>query len=69
LIGVGGAYALWTFGDVSVLTNGMFPSFEVTPRIVATACLVAAVLGIVASIIPGIAVARMSVVEGLKTLD
>ena len=31
--------------------------------------LVAATLGIVASLLPSIAAARMSVVEGLKTLD
>ena len=69
LIGVGGAYCLFTYGDVSKLTNGLFPMFEVTPRIVGIGALVAALLGIVASVMPGIAVARMSVVEGLKTLD
>jgi ABC-type antimicrobial peptide transport system permease subunit len=51
------------------MTNGMFPSFEVTSRIVGTGALVAAVLGIVSSIMPAIAVAKMSVTEGLKTLD
>ena len=69
LLGVGGAWALFTYGDVAVMTNGMFPSFEVTPRIVGIGVLVAASLGIVASIMPSIAAARMSVVEGLKTLD
>ena len=69
LVGVGGAYCLFTFGDVAKLTNGMFPSFEVTLRIVGFAVLVAALLGIVASIMPAIAVARMTVVNGLKTLD
>jgi ABC-type antimicrobial peptide transport system permease subunit len=43
--------------------------FEVTPKIIGIGCLVAATLGIVASIMPSIAVARMSVVEGLKSLD
>jgi hypothetical protein len=33
------------------------------------ASLVAVALGIIASIAPGLAVARMSVVSGLKTLD
>ena len=65
----GGAYALYTFGDVSTLTNGLFPSFEVTTKIVATGSLVAALLGIAASIMPGIAVSKMTVVDGLKTLD
>ncbi len=69
LIGVGGAYLLFTYGDVGKMTNGMFPSFEVTSRIVGIGALVAAVLGIVASIMPSIAVAKMSVTEGLKTLD
>ncbi len=69
LIGVGGAYVLFTYGDVAKLTNGLFPYFEVTPKIVGIGTLVAAGLGIVASIMPSIAVARMSVVEGLKTLD
>jgi putative ABC transport system permease protein len=69
LIGVGGAYVLFTYGDVGKMTNGYFPSFEVTSKIVGTGALVAAVLGIVASIMPSIAVAKMSVTEGLKTLD
>ena len=69
LLGVGGAYLLLTYGDVAKLTNGIFPMFEITPRIVGTGALVAAVLGIVASIMPSIAVSRMSVVDGLKTLD
>jgi ABC-type antimicrobial peptide transport system permease subunit len=41
----------------------------VTPKIIGLGALVAALLGIVASIVPAIAVARTSVVEGLKTLD
>ena len=69
LIGVGGAWALFTFGDVAKMTGGLFPSFEVTLKIVGIGTLVAAVLGIVASIMPSLAVARMSVTEGLKTLD
>jgi putative ABC transport system permease protein len=69
LLGVGGAYVLFMFGDPSKLTAGLFPTFEVTPRIVGVGALVAALLGVVASIMPSIAVSRMSVVEGLKTLD
>jgi putative ABC transport system permease protein len=69
LLGVGGAYLLFTYGNVAKMTNGMFPSFEVTSRIVGIGALVAAVLGIVASIMPSISVAKMSVTEGLKTLD
>jgi putative ABC transport system permease protein len=69
LLGVGGAYCLFTFGDVSKLTNGLFPYFEVTPKIVGIGVSVAALLGIAASIMPSVAAAKMSVVEGLKTLD
>jgi putative ABC transport system permease protein len=69
VLGVGGAYALFTYGDVAWLTHGVFQFLEVTPKIVATGFSVAALLGVVASIMPGIAASRMSVVEGLKTLD
>jgi putative ABC transport system permease protein len=30
VLGVGGAWALFTFGDIATLTNGLFPMFEVT---------------------------------------
>jgi ABC-type antimicrobial peptide transport system permease subunit len=54
---------------MSRLTNNMFIAFEVTPRIMGQAVLIAAALGIIAAIAPSVSVARMSVVEGLKTLD
>lgn len=69
VVGIGGAYALWTFGDVSKWTDGVFLSLEVTPRIIGLASAIAATLGIVASVAPALSVARMSVVQGLKTLD
>lgn len=69
LVGVGGAYALFTFGDVPAMTDHIFILLEVTPQIIGTACLIAAGLGIIAAIAPSISVARMSVVQGLKTLD
>lgn len=69
IVGIGGAYLFWGNIDLQKLTNGFLPYFEVTPRIMATAGIVAALLGIVAAIGPSIAVARMSVVQGLKTLD
>jgi len=68
-LGIGGAWALWTFMDLQKMTNGFLLYFEVTTRIMATGATVAALLGVVAAILPSIAVARMSVVEGLKTLD
>lgn len=69
LLGIGGAWLLYTHGDIAKLTQGVFVIFEVTPRILGLSSLVAAALGIVASLAPSIAAARMSVVEGLKTLD
>jgi putative ABC transport system permease protein len=69
LLGIGGAYALFTWGSVPKMTHGIFVVFEVTPKIMAIAGLVAGCLGITASIAPSISVARMSVVNGLKTLD
>jgi putative ABC transport system permease protein len=69
LLGIGGAYALYTYGDIGKLTHGIFVSFEVTPRIMGVGALVASVLGVVSALVPSLAVARMSVVNGLKTLD
>lgn len=68
-LGIGGAWLLFTHGDIAKMTQGIFVMFEVTPKIVGLASLVAAALGIIASIAPSVAVARMSVVDGLKTLD
>lgn len=69
LAGVGGAWWFYTHVSIARLTNGIFITFEVTPKIIGQASLVAATLGIAASVAPSIAVAKMSVVEGLKTLD
>ena len=69
LLGIGGAYCLYTFGDIHKMTQGIFVSFEVTPRIIGYSALVAALLGITSAIAPSLSVARMSVVNGLKTLD
>lgn len=68
-VGIGGAWLFWNSIDLQALTHGFLPYFEVTPRIMATGATVAAFLGIVSSIPPAIAVGRMSVVAGLKTLD
>ena len=69
LLGAGGAWALYHYVSIARLTGGVFPFFEVTPKILGLGFLVAATLGIIASIAPAVAVARMSVVDGLKTLD
>ena len=69
ILGIGTAYFLFTFGNVNKMTGGFLVVLEVTPKIIGTGLLVASLLGIIASIAPSIAVARMSVVGGLKTLD
>lgn len=69
VLGAGGAWAIYTFVPAPVLTGGVFPMLEVTPRILGQAAVVATVLGIVGSIAPALAISRLSVVEGLKTLD
>lgn len=69
LVGAGTAWVLTHTLDISKITGGFFPYFDVTPRTLGLAFAVAAAIGIVASLAPSWAVARASVVEGLKTLD
>ncbi|MGC8830838.1 MAG: ABC transporter permease [Verrucomicrobiia bacterium] len=70
VLGVGGAWAVFSHTEImKYATHGIFITFEVTPRIVAQGCLVAVGLGIVSAITPSIAVAKMSVVDGIKSLD
>ena len=69
IAGAGGAWLFYTQVNISKMTDGMLITFEVTPKILGTAFLIAACLGVVASIAPALSVARMSVVGGLKTLD
>ena len=69
LIGVGGAWLFFSYGNITALTQNVFLHFELTPKIAGQAMVVAAILGIAASIAPALAVARTSVVAGLKTLD
>lgn len=69
VVGIGGVWALWTFLDLQALTKGFLLYFEVTPRIMAWGAAVAALMGILSALPPARQVARMSVTEGLKTLD
>ena len=64
LAGVGGAAILFSSGKFS-----FFPIFELTPRIAGFAFLIAGLLGVISMLAPAWSVSRMSVVEGLKTLD
>ncbi|MDX2111336.1 MAG: ABC transporter permease [Verrucomicrobiota bacterium] len=67
--GAGGAWLLYTLIDAGTLTGGIFPYLEVTPRMLGQAGVAAVLLGIVSSLAPALAMARLSVVAGLKTLD
>jgi putative ABC transport system permease protein len=69
LLGAGGAWLLFNNLNILKMTNGMFILFEVTPRMLGFGMAVASALGLLAALVPMIAVARTSVVQGLKTLD
>ena len=69
LFGIGTVWAFWRFMDLQTLTNGFLVYFEVTPRIIAWGASVAAAMGVLSAIPPAVQTARMSVTEGLKTLD
>lgn len=70
LIGGIGTALLFSVTDFSSISGGFLPaSMIVTPRILGLAALVALGLGIISSLAPSITVARLTVVEGLKTLD
>ena len=64
VIGIAGAAILFSSGKFA-----FFPVFELTPRISALAFLIGGLLGIISMLAPAWSVSRMSVVEGLKTLD
>jgi len=69
VLGAGGAWLTFRSIDIQKLTNGMFLIFEVTPHMLGLAFAVASALGVLAALGPMLAVARTSVVQGLKTLD
>ena len=58
-----------TFTDCLARNNLMLISWEITPEMLGLATLAAAILGLLSAIFPALAAARMSVVQGLKTLD
>lgn len=69
VLGIGFAVAFYRSPPVVSAMAIYFPVFEISPRIMARAAIVAAGLGIVASLAPAIQVARLTVVDGLRTLD
>jgi putative ABC transport system permease protein len=68
-LGIGAACLLFNVANISELSHGIFVRLQMTPQIIGLALLVAGVLGVVAGIAPGVAVARTTVVAGLKRLD
>jgi putative ABC transport system permease protein len=68
VLGAGGAWVLYRTLDIHKLTK-LFIVWEVTPRMMGLAFAVAALLGVLAALVPMITVSRTSVVDGLKTLD
>ena len=69
IMGAGGAAWIFSNIDIQALSGGMFIYFEVTERMLGNAFLIAMVLGVLSGVLPGWSVCRMSVVDGLKTLD
>jgi putative ABC transport system permease protein len=69
LLFTGIGWQVYTHDSILKMTQGILLTFEVTPRILGIGAAVAAALGILACVAPAVAVARMSVVQGLKTLD
>ena len=68
-LGIAAAWGLFHSANISELSHGVFVMFQLTPRIIGLALLVAAGLGVFAGLAPVLAVVRTSVVEGLRTLD
>lgn len=69
VLGIGTACLLFNIANISELSQGIFVRFQMTPRIIGLALLVAGGLGVVAGIAPAAALARTSVVAGLNRLD
>ena len=68
LFGVCAWYVL-THATIFKFTSGYMVTLEVTPRIIGLSATVAAILGVISCAAPAWAVARLSVVKGLRTLD
>ncbi len=69
MIGCFGAWALFSNIDIYKVTQGFFIKFDVTPYILSAGLMIAAVLGVVSSVVPTISSLRTSIVTGLKELD
>lgn len=68
-LGCLGAKFLFSALDIYKLSRGYLPMFPVTADIVALGLFVALALGLISALLPARSTVRMSVVEGLRTLD
>jgi putative ABC transport system permease protein len=69
LIGCFGTKFLFSHVDIYKLSHGNIPLFPVSGDTLALGLVVAAVLGLVSSLMPAYTSHKMSVVEGLQELD
>ena len=69
LLGCGAAWAGLRLVDIYQVSRGLFVSFHITPQHVALSLLVAAALGVVSCLLPALASVRLSVVDGLRTVE
>jgi putative ABC transport system permease protein len=69
MIGCFGAWMLFSSIDIYKVSRGFFIKFDVTPHILASGLMVAALLGFISCLAPAYASIKASVVEGLKELD
>ncbi len=69
LLGCGAAWASLRLVDIYQVSRGLFVSFHITPQHVALSLLVAAALGVVSCLLPALASVRLSVVDGLRTVE
>jgi putative ABC transport system permease protein len=68
-LGCAAAWGMLHVVDIHRLSRGLFVDFAVTPRIVAQALAVAALLGLASCFWPALASIRRSVVAGLRTVE
>ena len=70
--GVLGAFSAWLIlrmVDVYRLSHGLFVSFKVTPQILAQGLGIACLLGIASCVLPAWSSLRVSVADGLRSVD
>lgn len=66
LIGCLGARLIWTSIDLAAFSQGFFQQLEVSWRIISLGGLVAALVGLLSTVIPAYHAARLTVAEGLR---